>query len=419
MYEKLLRAVTFAAASSLMSVASCAAPVESAGAGEAESELVSKSLDVNDVSFLFPVAWNSSERDAMLRLDTTGSFGPLLAKPMFEAAFAMGNVGALAQAPAIARARPYAMWRIVAARFDPCAARPDNASACAVQLRLVAQPIVDVDAELRPAFGIARVGALDFALHLVYELPTAEATALVAQLRSLKAASSVPTTGKVLHVHPAMAREGINGTFAQALKRTIVGAVGTTRLARVTFFGSTDATATGEGTRWGFAQGVVDGGRLVPAPLLGVASVKLQVFDSSEGEGNPFKPVPTPPEHLGLYFTREYRTEFFEGRIGAARTAAVRSHVSIENPLRHSVANTDCASCHLPRVRAGEEALIDIRDVRFVAPVGTTVQRSKFLAEKGYVLRAFGHVETKAAVSQRTINESAAVADYVNTHFAR
>ena len=402
-----------------MSVASCSAPAETAGAGEAESDLVSASLDVNDVSFLFPVAWNSSQRDAMLRLDANGSFGPLLTKPMFEAIFAIGNVKPLAQAPAMARARPYAPWRIVAARFDPCAARPDNASACAVQLRLIAQPIVEVDAELRPAFGAASVGALDFALHLIYELPAGEASALVAQLRALKAASSVPTTGKVLHVHPAMASEGIQGAFAQALKRTIVGAVGMTRLSRVTFFGSTDPTTTGEGSRWGFAEGVVDGGRLVAAPILGVMPLKLQVFDSSDGEGNPFKPVPTTPEHLGLFFTPAYKTEFFEGRVGTARTAAERSRASIENPLRHSVANTDCASCHVPIFRSSEEAAIDTRDVRFVPPVGTTVQRSKFLAEKGYVLRAFGHVETKAAVSQRTINESATVASFVNTHFAR
>ncbi len=376
-------------------------------------------LDVNDVALLFPIAWNASERAQMLSLSDQGPHGALLTKVMFEGAFAtLASQRPLANTAALELAKPYEPWRVVAVRFDPCAAHTNNANACTVQLRLVVQPVVDVTSDLARYFDKASVGALDYAMHLVFELPASEAVQAVAELRALKSSSSVATAGRVLHVHPAMAKEGIGGEFALRLKKFVLTFAGEKRLSKVTVFGGDEPTSRGEGTRWAFSENVVAGGKLTPSAVPGCGTEKVQVFDSGNFETNAFQPIPTTTNALDLYFSPEFRGEFFTNKNGPLHIKAERARVSVENPTSQTIANTDCVSCHLAQSQGKSRPVgVGIADVQFKAPPGKTLARSEYLADKGYVFRMFGHVQTQAGVAQRVINESALVADYIDRTF--
>jgi hypothetical protein len=376
-------------------------------------------LDVNDVSLLFPIAWNANDRGQMLSLSDSATQGALLTKTMFDSAFStIATQHPLANSPALALAKPYEPWRVVAVRFDPCAPHTDNAKACALQLRLVVQPIVDMNPDIARYFDKASVGALDYAMHLAFELPASDAAKAVAELRALKASSPVATTGRVLHVHPAMAQEGIAGGFAARLKKFILNFAGEKRLSKITVFGGNEPTTRGEGTRWAFSENIIAGGKLTPAALLGCGAAKVQVFDSGNFETNAFLPIPTTQNSLDTYFTREMRTESFTNKTGPLHSKAERARTSIENPGLQTIANTDCVSCHLAQVQSkGRPEGVAVADLQFKAPAGKTVARSAFLADKGYVFRMFGHVQTQLGVAQRVINESAVTADYIDRTF--
>ena len=142
-----------------------------------ESAESKQGLDVNDVSFLFPFPSNEAENEMMIpitfknaqgvspmtpelfreilgrhdtKVDVEGKLSNLQSGSRFDG---IGNLKG--RFPKVAVDTPEA-WRIVAMRYDPCAATPEhnlrrrgprtaeemaNPALCPAQLRLTAQPV--------------------------------------------------------------------------------------------------------------------------------------------------------------------------------------------------------------------------------------------------------------------------------------
>ena len=98
----------------------------------------------------------------------------------------------------------------------------------------------------------------------------------------------------------------------------------------------------------------------------------------------------------------------------ANTAAALTSALQIEHPARSSPKTIDCGSCHVAsRARTNAERVRNIvttswadafNDARF------DLRRVDGAKEDPRALRAFGYFGKLSAFSQRTINESAAVA---------
>jgi hypothetical protein len=92
------------------------------------------------------------------------------------------------------------------------------------------------------------------------------------------------------------------------------------------------------------------------------------------------------------------------------------STLRIENPERHSPDSVDCVSCHTAQpARLWLErntALADRpTDLRYSSDFDLTVDP---IDDTTSVLRAFGWLDTRPAISARVAHESAAVASYLN-----
>lgn len=167
-----------------------------------------------------------------------------------------------------------ASWAIAAFRFDPCAVAPPPAdpNACAVELRLVAQPL--------------RTNDGDTAAHLIFRYGTGAEPDTDARDRILTdlvrlaqdARRSAPETGGPLSVHPALVgpdrvafRQSVKGFLARHLREDA--------LAEVAFFGQTHtqhfAREGGISDIWQFFKGTVRDGasRLDLDPIPNTAQV--------------------------------------------------------------------------------------------------------------------------------------------------
>ena len=92
----------------------------------------------------------------------------------------------------------------------------------------------------------------------------------------------------------------------------------------------------------------------------------------------------------------------------------------IENPNKAHFADSDCISCHYASTaRAELEQSLRLTSEDFEGQAF----RSQFPLENKHILPAlmlslhnFGYKSAQASISQRTINESAAVAAWINSH---
>ena len=160
-------------------------------------------LDLNDVSFLFPLPDTVAGLDGLLGLDSKGPAGTLL-----PVAARTGLPAHLERGADSSLHAPLDGVRVVAARVDPCfAATPGE---CRKQLRLVAQPF-------HPTGSPPRV--IDATVHLFYDLSDSQFTDLVAGLRALKQRAGAMTACQPLQVHPVMVKEGLGGEYAARFDR--------------------------------------------------------------------------------------------------------------------------------------------------------------------------------------------------------
>jgi hypothetical protein len=289
---------------------------------------------------------------------------------------------------AVAATRP--RLRVVGVRVDPCFPALAGAT-CRRQVRFVMQPF---DAEFE-----------DDALHVFYDLPKADFDALVLELESISHATAKDLP---LGVHPLLAQQGTTGAFAVALRKALFARVGGARISRVT---AMQMTINAGG--WSFRGFDFDAtGQATPIGILGTPELK----QSASGFGAISAPIP-------IFAADSPFSLLWTNQIAAAtptdRQAAYDAALLIENPAKKSVEQESCVACHSALFeRAAVEHSFGLSSAgnpnAFSAPFDLSLTAKPEVRESKNMLHAFGYRFHDAAISQRTVNESAAVAEYLN-----
>lgn len=347
-------------------------------------------LTLNDVSFLLPLPIVNREA-SLLGMAADGAMGPLLPRRLYD------GLPLLVQGETADQL--YGELRVVSVRVDPCfpGSTPPAAPTCVKQLRLVAQPLFTKD---------GAVTTRDATVHLFYSLPDAAFAKAVKTLFELDELAGDMTNGP-LDVHPVIRRQGLDGPYHGKLKQLVLDVCGSATLSRVAFM-SVDA----QSTLWQFGAFNVVGGALVDDLIPRMPMLKVQAFQEFGSES--FRNgalVPAAPNDQLDTLLRETDMRFADRRtLDKALTSALR----IEHPERSSPKTIDCASCHVAsRARTNAErfhAIDNSQNVDLFTAPGFDLSRLDAVKEQPKALRAFGYFGRDSAFSQRTINESAAVA---------
>ena len=374
---------------------------------------------LNDVSYLFHLPNGGAHADIdLLGPQDHGVMGKLLPRELYELVPTLlisghGNQTLYKDA-----------LRVVAARIDPCPS--PGSDQCAPEVRLVWQP-VEHDSYTRE--WVAR----DAAIHSFYKLSHNEFDLLREDLWRIKkwlVSQGVTTTSAALDIHPALKNKNTAHTFNQEIQQTLLNYTGNSNLEKVTYvalmaperwwrFGIFEKNANGA---WNtteiprlemttediFNTAVEDG---VGLGLEKGVDVIFNIFPEEYPDSdNIFTVI-----NKGYRFNDERDREVFMGKLDAI--------ARFRNPHDTNPDNLDCASCHFA------DATRHYIDNRFpeLGKVTTTaefnnpdpdtlnLENLSQAAKSGRNVRAFGYFEDKPVIIQRTINESALSAHWLNT----
>jgi hypothetical protein len=352
------------------------------------------SLFSNDVSIVFPLP-KGSDKDKLLAPKSVGEKGELLPETTFTKIPRLVAEGATRDD-----------MRVVSLRIDPCfpglgVADPQG---CKNQIRLVLQPVDASEAN-------ETINAKDAAVHAFYTMSREELGTLAREILAAKrgARGSVRTA---LGVHPLIEQQGLEGTFAKDVKTAVLKHAGKQNLTRVTFM-------TREPPRqplWKFGGFDIEGTSHTKMKIASLGNATEQTVGGLMRNLNVTPAVAAPaPDNLSLLLRMSEADAATAPKLLAAYTATLR----IQNPTMHSPDTIDCVSCHTAtssRIWAeknkGQKA--DGNAAAYKARFSTSLSKSPS-AENVANLHSFSYLGTELAISQRTANESAAVAEYINT----
>jgi hypothetical protein len=369
-------------------------------------------LQLNDVSVLFPLPKTEQERSSgLLSVTAKAARGVLLPEALYDGVgHILGSVNPNPGSIGGDYKAPYANLRVVALRIDPCFAALEPArdgTDCENQLRLVVQ---ETDA----------AGAFDSALHLFYSISRDEVLELVASIGGLRQ-NLVPgeRLGK-LQPHPVMVAEGLAGAMASGVRSAILAHAGEQNLRRITRM-----SAQG-GPFWSFSGFDVASGKLASMliPTLPSGDNVSQMFERSFGAIALAQPKATPASGSADDFMVLLDTQAARALSEAEQQAKLASLLRIENPGHHSPNTVDCVTCHVatpatklvvePTLGLAVAGLVD----RFL-PDAKLVPESELAAtfddqEPLTNVHAFSYTGMGVGINQRTVNESAAVVEYLS-----
>lgn len=351
-------------------------------------------LDLNDVSYLYPLPKTLDGRDALLKLDTEATKGQLLPRAFFDQVKAVDEV---LDANAI-----YSGMRIISARVDPCfpTNKKNEPLKCSKQVRLVGQII-----ELKDNAITTRDGTL----HLFFDMTEAEWPTVLEGVNALKAIAKTDTDHAPLDVHPTMKSQGLTGEYATRLNKLITDFCGASNLSRVAFM-----IAGEDGKNWRFGAFNRKSAVLEVDPIPRFTDKNEQVVEEHGNEERRSSEMKPTPSNIDLTTLLSYSETQLADDLTLQRAA--KEALLIENPDKESPQTIDCASCHLAS-RALTAAIKDrgievtAMEERYVAPSRFDMRRIDTVVNNPFAQRAFGYFAADTALSQRTINESAVIAE--------
>jgi hypothetical protein len=353
---------------------------------------------VNDVSILYPSPEPGDAGSLLGMADGSGSdLGPLLPETLFQR---LGqDTMYLTESPD--RDEHYPHLRVVSARFDPCFEQRAPSALCRRAVRLVAQPIW----ELEGANGeVIANDVYDASIHLFYELPDEDFVALTLGYKALVKGEAIAGP---LGVHPVMEREGL-GDFARELNGLLLRHCGERNLIRMTLM------ATGRsGSNWFW--GVFDRKASGAFELGSIPTMRpSETVDSFEIP--PDQDPATLPKDDGFPVALLY-----EGWVDRMTEAELREAAAdvyrIENPALVDSTNVRCSHCHL----AGRSLDIAFRrrglelpeDTAYAPPPGQNVEVRDPARHDRHNMHGFSYFKEDRAVSRRAVKESAASAAFL------
>jgi hypothetical protein len=379
------------------------------GTGSGPTPPASTALDIDDVSFLYPLPTQLSDKDKLLTFESSGAQGALLPRSYFDQV--NGNSDAIDET--LSADDIYSGMRIISARVDP--AFPIDAMdppTLRQQIRLVAQIVEEQDGGV--------IGTRDGTLHLFYNMSAAQFAEITDGLSKLKQIAGNDTQGKPLDVHPTMKQQGLDGTYATALSKLITDHCGDQNLFRVAFM-----VAKQDGKSWKFGAYLNKGGTMQEdtIPRTGASAADLQKEQTQTENGTEdnrntsFNPVAVDsnnqPDDLPTLLVNQDLQLADDMTVGRAVTEALH----IANPDKSTPQTIDCASCHAADralTTAKTELQLDMTPYAadaYAAPSRFNTARVDAVGQNPFAQRAFGYFKNLTAFNQRTINESAAIAD--------
>jgi hypothetical protein len=293
------------------------------------------------------------------------------------------------------KAGQYAALRVVSARVDPCFPSLVNAPnpACRFQVRLVLQPVLD-------EAGV--VSTEDAAVHVFYDLPAPDFIDLLADLLLVKSKLDVHAP---LGVRPADEIAGVEDA--------LLAHIGASRITRMTFM-----QLSGKRNVWSFGGFDFQGEAATPIAILDSAVTEQTFTNNPLGDPLAFVGGVTPtlsgaPEDLSPLYDSATASQKPEAELWPLYESALR----IENPTKHTPESVDCVSCHTAQPT---RLWLERNHAAFASEASAERFTSAFdlgvdpIDDTTSVLRAFGWLDTRPAITARVANESAAVAAYLN-----
>jgi hypothetical protein len=361
---------------------------------------------MNDVTIIYPLPHYPHEISQLISPGTEGLGGSLLPEKYFQ------------RLPVINQGEPrhltYRNLRVVAVRIDPCFSFKGE---CLPQVRLVWQPLN------KSSYGSStRVGLLeakDAAIHTLYTFTPASFQTFLERYAELKDSNARDMSLEPLQVHPVLARQGLDGAFAQGLMELLADHIGEQNLWRVTAM----STFVG-GDQWEF-QGFnisEEGAHEIRIPRTHGAT--RQLFSVSSLTHNDFSNGQLTPAPLG---NDNLQTLLRDSRFQPSTSSPLMRELGlsvarIENPNIHSPETMDCVSCHAAQA-AGSVLLNRLPWLRndpqhieasFSSP--SPLLNVGSLQGNTQILRALGYFERHLILSRRVINETARVVERLNSN---
>jgi hypothetical protein len=350
------------------------------------------------VSFLFPL----TALDGLFKASDQAGKGELL--PLAYAS-KIGPIS-LVNGPAIGSENPEPIantlprLRVIAARIDPCFPSLAGAS-CRRQVRFVFQPCTPDS------------GCEDNALHVFYELSQEEFSSLLVELAQLNQASGVATDGP-LTAHPALVAQGLGGAFGTGLRQALFSRIGAGAIRRVTAMQLKLSAGA-----WDFHGLDFDAsGQDTPIGILGT-SENVQHLSGFGNTGFTSTVSPTFPEDKD--FSLFWDSDQAKMASKPDQQKAFDAALTAENPSLRDVEHVSCVMCHTAgpaRTWATKNLGLSSagNPAAFTAPgLDLTVTTAPELAGLTNQFRAFGYEGKDQVISQRTVNETAAVVTFLNS----
>ena len=413
-------------------------------------------LDVNDVSFLWPVPKSAADANGLISLADEAADGPImpptLFKALMETAKKVSVNGDSIRFPSSAFDDPKT-WKVAGIRINPTAlgAHPEMVARAEVPgIRVIVQPVLVSGSEALPQ---------DFAAHVVFNYilpiepgkrvePDKEAFRRIVQdLRQLKKDLNLPASPDTaqLNVHPGFSPDPavLTGKLRAFLKKHLASRnLDKSRKAAVSFMGipgafepwiffkvELDAAA-------GTAEQVPVSGRFEPAkPLSQMISFTPRVNVHGKVVPAPLSPRDISDAHMAILFptlpASRLEEPLFPGTTNPKLTRWQLRDVAdiVAHPQITTTLTTDCVSCHTESTRRHlTPGLRSQSGTAFPLPAGISGVSAAVLPKDRWNLRNFGWGFNfddapdapkgfEPTVSQRAANEAAESADFINKNY--
>lgn len=352
------------------------------------------SWSMNDVSFLLPLPTSLTD-SSLLTPSTEGLGGELF--PYDDLKF----VPILLKTPPVLPSE----LTVVGIRIDPCFPQydPRHPENCHRQIRMVWQ-------HLNESGGVVSTG--DAAMHTFYELSPKAFQTFTEEL-SLLNQNEVLGSNLPLNVHPTISTQGLSGKFWTQLRKLLLRYCGGSNLIRFTFM-----TEEIPGQMWDFGGFDIVNRKLTRMLIPRIKKLEqsfINTDDSPAGFKVGAKPSPEGSDSLSAVLSNS--TLLDSSQVELLRKNA-DSVYRIENPTVHSPDTIDCATCHVAQ---------PVRNWLVSTFPSLGFQQSLYKYDSAFNLsnvspqqnetnnlRSFGYFGKTPAFSQRVINESAAIATFLN-----
>ena len=365
------------------------------------------SWGLNDVTYIMPLPLNAKENN-LLKLQSEGVKGVMIPEAM------------VMQLPFMdmehEKAQINTMTRLMTVRIDNCFPLPTPQS-CQKQIRMVWQPVLEKD-------GV--ITTVDAAFHSFYVLTDEEFTSLLQDLKSWKKKyqkrESFAAT-EALDIHPYWKHDKDESHALLDFNTLITKYAGEKNLTRVTVM-----VLRRMNDVWGFLGAEVKEGKLEVGAIPRLDGKTSQMFfnslrDINQYVGAMMNPSPLKPEaNLNTFINKATNSEVFTEQ---ELVGNLQSAFAIENPNLFNPESMDCVNCHI--AQSSREWLV----AKITST--TTIDQNLFSAFKymnasynlenkstqvfnTHQLRGVGYFGQNLAISQRVINESAVVAEWLSAN---